>query len=110
MVKFKFKITNETSIEDIEREFDDLCNTNANEIPLNHIVKLAKFLDVEYYGVDKGGSAVRFRHDIISNFGGYFTVHIKHKGGDEQLIKKTDYKAFLYKNFKQIITYKKQNK
>ena len=49
------------------------------------------------------GSMVRFRHPLAPTPGNYFGVHAKHKGGDEVLILKVNYKKYLYPMLIEII-------
>lgn len=43
-MKFKFKITNDTTIEDAEKELENLYSAPVVDLPFNHVVKIAEFL------------------------------------------------------------------
>lgn len=105
-MKFKFKITEETTIEDVEKELDNLYNAPVVEIPFNHIVKLAEFLGAELQKSPRG-SMERFKHNLAPTDGNYFGVHVVHKGGNESLVVKKNYKAYLYPILMEIIRLKK---
>ncbi len=105
-MKFKFKISEETTLEDVEKELTDLCEVPVPELPLKHIEKIV----VDYLGserVKSTGSMVRFKHQLAPTPGNYFGVHAKHKGGDESLILKVNYKKYLFPILIEIIKQKK---
>lgn len=108
MVKIKFKVNNDTSLDDIEKEVEYLCSVNVNEIPLNHIIKIAVALGCEYCG-GNGGSQVRFKHKEVDTFNNYFGVHTIHKGKDEKLIMRVNYRKYVYPWFRAIIDKSKLN-
>jgi len=96
-MKFKIKINGNTSLDDIRLELEALKSANVTEIPLNHLFKITEFLGAVQ--VTSTGSIIRFEHPLLRkhpNYHGYFTVHKIHKGGDNDLIKKIDYKTYLY--------------
>lgn len=96
-MKFKIKINESTTLEDIRNELDDLKSANVTEIPLNHLLKIIEFLGAVQ--VPSTGSSVRFEHPALRKhpyYHGYFQVHKVHKGGDIDLIRKNDFKAYLY--------------
>lgn len=101
MAKFKFK---GTTIDDAEEELDRLASLNSNEIPLSHILKVISILGVEYIEGKNTGSSIRFHHKYAATYGGYFTVHRIHKGGDEVMIAKTNFKKYLIPPLRDIIT------
>lgn len=43
-MKFKFKITDDTTIEDAEKELENLYSAPVVDLPFNHVVKIAEFL------------------------------------------------------------------
>ena len=108
-MKFKFKITENTTIDDAEKELDSLCSVPVNEIPFNHILKITEFLGVEHIKAN-GGSAERFHHPLAETFGGHFTIHIVHKGKGEVLVMRTNYKKYIYLVLKKIIEKKRTSK
>jgi hypothetical protein len=96
-MKFKIKINEDTVLEDIRIELENLKSLNINEIPLNHLLKITEFLGAKR--ITATGSSVRFQHEIIKNYPpykGFFQVHKIHKGGDVDLIRKNDFKTYLY--------------
>jgi hypothetical protein len=110
-MKFKFKITETTTIDDAEKELDSLCSVPVNEIPFNHILKIAEFLGVEHMKAN-GGSMERFHHPLAETetYGGHFGVHIVHKGKAEVLVMRTNYKKYMYPILKKIIEKKRTSK
>lgn len=101
-MKFKFKITEDTTLGDVEKELAALCEVPVPELPLKHIEKLVvDYLNAER--VKSTGSMVRFKHPLAPTPGNYFGVHAKHKGGDEVLILKVNYKKYLYPMLVEII-------
>jgi hypothetical protein len=96
-MKFKIKINETTSLDDIRNELETLKSANVTELPLNHILKITEFLGAVQ--VQSTGSSVRFEHPLLRQhpyFHGYFAVHKIHKGGDNDLIRRNDFKAYLY--------------
>jgi hypothetical protein len=96
-MKFKLKINETTTLDDIRNELETLKSANVNEIPLNHLLKIIEFLGA--IQVPSTGSIVRFEHHILKKhpyYRGYFSIHKTHKGGDMDLIKRIDFKAYLY--------------
>lgn len=106
-MKFKFKITEETTIDDAEKELENLCKSSVSELPFNHIVKIAEFLGAELQKSPRG-SMERFKHPLSPTSGNYFGVHVIHKGGDEALVLKTNFKKYLYPILLEIIRLKKK--
>lgn len=107
-MKFKFKINENTTLEDIQVELEELKLANVKEIPFNHLRKLIDFLGSKQ--VTTTGSSLSFFHELLlqhPQYHGHFSVHKIHKGGDQVLIKMTDYKAYLYKALITIIELKK---
>ena len=102
MTKFKFKINADTSLDDIEEEVEYLCTVNSNEIPFNHVIKIAVALGCEYCG-GNGGSQERFKHKEVYTDNNYFGVHVIHKGKSEKLIMRVNYKKYIYPWFRVII-------
>jgi len=96
-MKFKIKINEKTSLDDIRLELEALKSANVNEIPLNHLLKIIEFLGAVQ--VPSTGSSVRFEHHLLKRhpyYHGFFSVHKTHKGGDMDLIKRIDFKTYLY--------------
>jgi hypothetical protein len=96
-MKFKIKINEKTTLDDIRIELEALKSANVNEIPINHLLKIIGFLGA--FQVPSTGSSVRFEHPLLKHhpyYHGYFSVHKIHKGGDNDQVKKIDYKAYLY--------------
>jgi hypothetical protein len=96
-MKFKIKIDETTSLDDIRKELETLKSANVTELPLNHILKITEFLGAVQ--VPSTGSSIRFEHPLLRKhpyFHGYFAVHKIHKGGDSDLIRRNDFKTYLY--------------
>lgn len=62
-MKFKFKITEDTTIEDAEKELENLYSAPVVDLPFNHVVKIAKFLGAELQESPRG-SMERFWHPL----------------------------------------------
>jgi hypothetical protein len=92
MAKFKFK---GTTIKEAEEELERLCSLNVETIPLSHIVKVVTVLGVELIEGQNTGSQIRFYHKYAGTYSGYFGVHRKHKGGDEILIARTNFRRYM---------------
>jgi len=108
-MKFKIKINETTSLQDIRYELDSLKSANVTEIPLNHLKKIISFLGATE--ATSTGSSVRFRHKLLDRhpyYNGYFQIHKIHKGGDQDFIKMNDYRSFLYKALIAIIEIKEK--
>ena len=105
MAKFKFK-GNTTA--DVEKELEGLCESNINEIPLNHIVRVVKVIGVELSDDKASGSQVRFQHPDAGTFGHYFGVHKVHKGGDKDVILKRNFIHYMMPVLRRIISIRKQ--
>lgn len=96
-MKFKFKINEYTTLDDVRVELDSIRSANVKEIPLNHLRRIIEFLGAE--SVPVTGSSVRFTHPLLKDFPkyqGYFSVHKIHKGGDKDEIRMVDFKTYLY--------------
>ena len=96
-MNFKIKIDEYTSLDEIRNELAFIRNANVPEIPLNHLRKIIQFLGAEE--VQGTGSSIRFYHKILEKhplYRGYFQIHKIHKGGDQDFVKRNDYKSFLY--------------
>ncbi len=107
-MKFKFKITAETTLQDVLIELENLENAKVKEIPLNHIRKIMVFLGIEE--ISGRGSSVRFQSGYLASHPyyheGIFQVHKIHKGGKLDKIKKSDYVKYLLPALKFIIEQK----
>lgn len=112
-MNFKFKVNENTTLEEARKFLDTIQSANVKEIFLNDIRKLHKYLGVEELPL-KGGSVIRFRHELLvgnkNHLDGIFTIHIIHKGGDQQLLRMVDFKSYLYDPLKQIIELKSTKK
>jgi hypothetical protein len=96
-MKFKIKINENTTLEDIRKELDELRSANVNEIPFNHLRRIIEFLGAVQ--VTASGSSVRFEHPALiphPYYHGYFQIHKIHKGGDQDEVRKIDFKSILY--------------
>lgn len=96
-MKFKIKINDSTTLADIRNELEVLKSANINEVPVNHLLKIIEFLGA--FQVPSTGSSLRFAHHLLKQnpyYHGYFSVHKIHKGGDNDQIRKTDFKVYLY--------------
>lgn len=95
-MKFKIKINSDTTLKDILHELDELKTANVNELPLNHLLKIIDFLGAVQ--VPTTGSSLTFKHPLLNKhpyYHGFFSVHKIHKGGDNDLIRRTDFKSYL---------------
>lgn len=106
---FKLKITEQTTIQDIENEIDKLYkNKQIKEIPLNYLVKIIEYLGAEQ--IQATGSSVRFRHELLvehsAYYNGIFQIHKIHKGGNQDYVLHRNFKKYLYPALKQIIALK----
>jgi hypothetical protein len=84
-------------------------NANVPEIPLNHLRRIIFYLGATE--VQGTGSSVRFYHKLLEKhplYRGYFQVHKIHKGGNQDFVKRTDYKAFLFNVLNTIIELKEK--
>lgn len=110
-MKLKFKINNETTLDDALEELEKIKKCNLKELPMNHLVKIMEFIGVEPLS-GAGGSGLRFRHECLVDepyfTDGIFQVHRIHKGGAEIKIRIHDYKKYLYPTLIKIISIKKQ--
>ena len=106
MVKFKFK---GTTTKEVEEELEKLCTMDIKEIPLSHIIKVVKVIGVEHITGQNKGSQVRFRHPDAGTYENYFGVHKIHKGGNEELVAKVNFKKYMMPVLKDIIAKRKQN-
>lgn len=106
-MKFKLKIKEDTTLEEIEDELDVLYDAPVPDLPFKYIEKMAVFLGAERMK-SPSGSMERFKHPLAPTPGNYFGVHVIHKGGDEMLIRRVDYKKYLYPILTEIIKLKKK--
>lgn len=53
-MKFKFKITDDTTIEDAEKELENLYSAPVVDLPFNHVVKIAEFLGAKLQDSPRG--------------------------------------------------------
>lgn len=106
-MKNKFKITENTTLNDIKDQLDYIKTLSVKELELNSLRKIINYLGAEeVLGV---GSKICFRHEILLKhpfYHGNFTVHKIHKGGSVELITMIDYKSYLYKALLEIIKLK----
>jgi len=108
-MKFKFKPDETTTLDDIRKELDNIKSANVNEIPLNHLKKIIDFLGATE--IPGKGSSIRFHHKLLDRhplYRGYFQVHKIHKGGDQDFVKRFDFKSFLYNALVAIIDIKEK--
>ena len=108
-IKFKIKLNETTSLQDLRDELDSLKSANIKEIPLNHLKKIISFLGATE--ATSTGSSVRYHHKLLDRnpyYHGYFQIHKIHKVGDQDLLKLNDYWSFLYKAFIAVIEIKAQ--
>lgn len=110
-MKFKFKINDETSLDDAFEELEKIKKSNLKELPMNHLIKIMEFIGIEEMS-GSGGSGLRFRSEYLIDepyyTDGIFQVHRIHKGGSEIKIRMHDYKNYLYPTLVKIISIKKQ--
>lgn len=100
--KFKFKITDDTKLENALSALEDLGKANITEIPFNHICKILEFIGAELQK-NTTGSQKRFYHPDCPTFGGYFGVHIIHKGKDDVSVAKQNFKTYILPIAREII-------
>ncbi len=96
-MKFKFKPKQNTTYSDVRIDLENLKKATINEIPLNHLRKICRFIGVEE--IKATGSSVRFTHRTLEQhpyYRGFFQIHKIHKGGDQELVRKNDYKKYFY--------------
>ncbi len=109
-MKFKIKIDETTTLDDIRKELEAIKSSNVNEIPLNYLRKIIDFLGATE--IPGKGSSVRFHHKLLDRhplYRGYFQVHKIHKGGDQDFVKRFDFKSFLYSSLITIIDIKEKS-
>jgi len=108
-MKFKIKINENTTLDDIRKELETLKSAIVTEIPLNHLLKITNFLGAVQ--VTATGSSIRFTHPLIMQhpyYHGYFQVHKIHKGGDKDEIRINDFKKYLFPALMTIIELKEK--
>jgi hypothetical protein len=115
MVKFKIKLKNNASPDNIKNVLDALEKLQSNEIPFNFIIKLAKALGAEYQnkGQSRGkGSMERFYHKDLANYhhytNGYFSVHVVHKGKSQVLVHKKNFQKYILPHLRLLLELKKE--
>ena len=105
-MSFKFKNNKDTTLSDALSFIEELKKANVNDFLLNDFNKLFDFLNVEEIP-SNGGSSIRFRHQKLKGhphfLDGIFTIHVIHKGGNQKMITKFDFKAYMLAALKQII-------
>jgi len=109
-MKFKIKINENTTLDDIRKELETLKSANVTAIPLNHLLKIIGFLGATQ--VTATGSSIRFRHPLLMQhpyYHGYFQIHKIHKGGDQDEIRIVDCKKYLFPVLITIIELKEKN-
>jgi len=111
-MKPKVKFDENSTLDDAKRELDVFLELGSPTINLNKLRKILRFLNVEEIG-STGGSAIRFRHEILVNDTNYkdgcFSIHKIHKGGNQEEIYVKNYKIFLYPHLIKIINKLKSN-
>ena len=105
-------LSNTINFEDIKKDFKenlrviailhDLGKANITEIPFNHICKILEFIGAELQK-NTTGSQKRFYHPDCPTFGGYFGVHIIHKGKDDVSVAKQNFKTYILPRAREII-------
>ncbi len=96
-MKFKFKINEATSLDDVREELEMLKLANVKEIPINYLRKIIEFLGANQ--ITATGSSVRFTHPLLKShpyYHGCFQIHKIHKGGNKDEIRMNDFKKILY--------------
>ena len=105
-MNYKFKYNENTTFKDARAYLDELKKANVVEFILSDINRILNFLEVEELP-SKGGSAIRFQHKILKGHPHYhegiFSIHVKHKGGDQKIISKNDFKFYMLPALIQII-------
>jgi len=110
MMKKRFKITEETTYDELLNYLEELYHFPNKIIDLKIIRKICQRIGAEE--VKATGSSVRFYHRALEMhpyYKGYFQVHKKHKGGTKQEISRTDFRKYLYGPLKEIINFMKTN-
>lgn len=100
-MKYKLKLNENTTLDDIEHELEKLYSENVVEHPFDYIVKIAEFLGCELMK-SPTGSQERFRHPLAGTFGNYFGVHLVH-GKKVKTVNRANYKKYLYPTLKEIV-------
>jgi hypothetical protein len=108
MSKNKYKLKNNADKKELLNALEELRNFSQNEIPFKHITQIAALAGIEYLLKENRarGSLERFRHPLLNyyrGYNGYVGVHVIHKGGDQVLVRKLDYRHYIYPIFKMII-------
>lgn len=109
MAKFKFRSNENTTIDDAEKALYNLKKLSGNEIPLNEVLKILRFLGVEELKGRKSGtgSVVRFRHHLLVGYQhfyqGYFKVDLIHGGKSMKKIRKKNFVNYLFPTTLEII-------
>ena len=93
MAKFKFKTSDNPTLDEVEETLDEIASIDSNEIPFNHLKKIAEYLGA-VYEPHKGGSRRRFKHELLTKYHqyqhGYFGVDVIHSGKAEERARKRD--------------------
>jgi len=92
----------------LKSEFDKFYNSGKKELELKPIERLmVTELGVQLIATKKGhGSERKYFHPILKQMGqsGHFTVHTIHgKHRDKPMIRRLDYRKFLYPHIEAII-------
>jgi hypothetical protein len=113
MAKWKFSPNQNPSLDEVESLLDGLTKVPQKEIPFNYVKKIAEYLGCEYLKGKSTGSKLRFRHDLLDKYSplylnGLFGIHIVHKGKNNLVIMRANYKTYLYPPLKEIIQLKRE--
>lgn len=100
---FKFKPQGK-SLDEIEKEIDRLKAVNVPEIPFMYVKNILEALGAEWIQPRPRGSQERFYHPLLlgTKCNGYMSIHLLHS--KEPKIRRNDYRAYLYKDLKLLIT------
>lgn len=113
MAKLKIKVNAESSLEDIEKAFENVLNSGQKEIEFKLIKKIAEALGAEYVTRKKsgGGSRERFRHEGLLGdlyyHDGMFGVDRIHGGKGNIKVLMKDLKRFFKPAIEKIIALKR---
>lgn len=112
-MNIRFKTNTNPSLDEVESFLKELTEIDQKEFPFNVIRDVAEYLGCEYLKGKGRGSKESFRHELLEKYcpqytNGMFGIHLLHKGKGMQLVRKRDYKYFIYRTLMQIIELRRQ--
>jgi len=95
-MKIKFKFDENTTKDDILDCLFQLEKSPTPELPANLLFKICDHLSISW--TFNKGSVIQMQHEILEKYpyyqNGYFSIHFKHKGGDERIVFRHDIKKY----------------